>query len=723
MSGTPRVLRRMVARQPALALWGAISPLLPLADALSWLDHWRHPRRSDSDFHPDQLAVLRLSDLGAGQATTAQLSRFRDLLSGCLLTGDDRVLAGLDGQSRVFPTLQIAGTTHRLERRRALLLTASEVEEMTDEALDGVLKALNGRPLILADRPNDSTLTWLGIRVRDQDVVVVPDQDPEPVSVLFLQAHAPGRPPLDLEAERSAIRATVRATFAVESATTMERVAHALSLHAPRVLHFGGHGDDGFLWFEGRGGVPHRETGERLAQAILASVGPEALPELIVLNACESDRFVEDLAQVCRHLVVMDRKISDRTAQAFTEAFYRVLAAKNGDDLQMESLPEAVIAARRAMAEIDPVLAEAAVWIEGKASAVVSVVPSGPAGLETERGAPESTVTVWWGTDRKLVDASDPSAGFGTQRDGRLHTGKIEVSVARGPFGEIDGGGLWRRQRVRTLPQSLREFADLTAFTADLRSGLAAWSRTHTEHPKHLAPELLVFVHGYNVGFDEAARRAAQIHVDLQVPGVTAFYSWASADRLFGYLDDEQSVIHAVPHLQQFLEALLTVSGVNRFHLLAHSMGNRALLRALENVARRAGQRSGKSFGQIFLCAPDVDPDTFRRVAAALPGMAERTTLYVSRRDRALQVSKFLHGVDRIGLYPEVIVVDGVDTIATEDVSGALMGLGHGYYAGTEALLYDIIGLIGQDTPPGAPRPRLHAEPDASNPRYYSFGR
>lgn len=722
MSETPRILRRIVPRQEALTLWGVIAPRLPLAETLPWLERWRHHRRSAPDFHPDQLAVLHLSDVGSSQATSRLLARFRDLLPHCLLTGDDRVLAGLDGHTRAFPNLRTAGaSSHRLERRLALLVTASEVEDMTDDALAAVLRTLNGRPLLLANRPSDPTFDWLRNQVRDQDVVVVPDKDPEPVSLLFLQAQAPGRPSLDLEAERSAIGATVRASFAVESATTLERVGHALALHRPRVLHFGGHGDDGFLWFEGRGGVPHRETGERLAGAILAAVGPDALPELIVLNACESEAFVDDLARVCRNLVVMDRKISDRAAHAFAAGFYRALTSSDGNDLRMKALPEAVVVARRAMAEVDAALAEAAVWIEGKAAAVVSVEPPGAAGLDIERGSPETIVRVWWGTDRKPVDAADPSAGFGTEPDGNLRTGSVEVSVARGPYGEIDGGGLSRRRRVRTIDGSLRGFASPEDFTADLASGLAAWSRAHDKHPKQSAPELLVFVHGYNVGFDEAARRAAQIHVDLRVPGVTAFYSWASADRLTGYLEDENSVVHAIPHLQTFLEALLNVSGVGRFHLLAHSMGNRALLWALENVARRAGERTGKPFGQIFLCAPDVAPDRFARVASALPALAERTTLYISREDRALQLSKLFHGRNRIGLYPEVTVVEGVDTIAAEEVSGALLGLGHGYYARAEALLHDLHSLVLQDMPPSA-RPRLHAEPDASNPRYYSFG-
>ena len=38
----------------------------------------------------------------------------------------------------------------------------------------------------------------------------------------------------------------------------------------------------------------------------------------------------------------------------------------------------------------------------------------------------------------------------------------------------------------------------------------------------------LIFVHGYNVSFQEAALRAAQIGFDLSVKGAMAFFGWPS---------------------------------------------------------------------------------------------------------------------------------------------------------------------------------------------------
>ena len=91
----------------------------------------------------------------------------------------------------------------------------------------------------------------------------------------------------------------------------------------------------------------------------------------------------------------------------------------------------------------------------------------------------------------------------------------------------------------------------------------------------------LLFIHGFRVSFDEAAKRTAQLSFDLRFPGVPMFYSWASAGSLGGYLADQSSVEWTVPHFQEFLWYAATELGAESIHVIAHSLGNRALIRAL----------------------------------------------------------------------------------------------------------------------------------------------
>ena len=52
---------------------------------------------------------------------------------------------------------------------------------------------------------------------------------------------------------------------------------------------------------------------------------------------------------------------------------------------------------------------------------------------------------------------------------------------------------------------------------------------------------LLLFVHGFNVKFANAALRTAQLAHDLKFPGVAMFYSWPSQGDTSAYLHDEEA--------------------------------------------------------------------------------------------------------------------------------------------------------------------------------------
>ena len=63
--------------------------------------------------------------------------------------------------------------------------------------------------------------------------------------------------------------------------------------------------------------------------------------------------------------------------------------------------------------------------------------------------------------------------------------------------------------------------------------------------------DLLVFIHGYNVDFESAVQRTAQIAVDLPFEGVPVCYSWPSQGSLLGYSIDETNAEWTTTHLKQ----------------------------------------------------------------------------------------------------------------------------------------------------------------------------
>jgi esterase/lipase superfamily enzyme len=161
-------------------------------------------------------------------------------------------------------------------------------------------------------------------------------------------------------------------------------------------------------------------------------------------------------------------------------------------------------------------------------------------------------------------------------------------------------------------------------------------------------------------------------------------------------------------------------SGAEKVHIIAHSIGNRGVLRAIDRIANKAQRRTGVLIGQVILAAADVDADTFRDLCSAYGRVSRRTTLYVSSRDRAIEASRWLHDFARAGLLPPIMVVPGIDTINVTNVD--LTTLGHGYVAGARAVLEDMHELLVHDAPPARRFALRQGKTDAGE-RYWIISR
>ncbi|MEK6405601.1 MAG: alpha/beta hydrolase [Acidobacteriota bacterium] len=312
-----------------------------------------------------------------------------------------------------------------------------------------------------------------------------------------------------------------------------------------------------------------------------------------------------------------------------------------------------------------------------------------------EASADEGVVyPVWFATNRKPTAAGD---GFTGERNNRVTRGRVEVHVPESHrFGET-GTPFWKRLlrfdlrddrlRLQHVTQQERD-----AFFSDILEAMQS-AREGGEQP-----HALFFLHGFNVSFEDAAIRAAQIGCDLKVPGATAFFSWPSRGSVTAYPVDEASIEASERAITDFLVDFTANCRAEKVHVIAHSMGNRGLLRALQRIAANA-QIAGKvKFGQIFLAAPDIDRGLFLDLASLYSEHAVRTTLYASNRDLPVHFSSKLHDAPRAGYYEPYTVAPGVDTVAVPDFDIDL--LGHSYFAQAEALLHDIHDLMRHNEDP-----------------------
>jgi esterase/lipase superfamily enzyme len=203
----------------------------------------------------------------------------------------------------------------------------------------------------------------------------------------------------------------------------------------------------------------------------------------------------------------------------------------------------------------------------------------------------------------------------------------------------------------------------------------------------------LLFVHGYNVTFADAARRTAQIAHDIGFDGAPVFYSWPSQGSTPAYTVDEQNVEWTQANLRVFLEDFFVRSDAQNVYLIAHSMGNRALTRAVASLlADKPALRH--RLMEVILTAPDIDADVFKRdIAPRLAAAGRPVTLYASSADQALAASKKVHGSARAGDSGQgLVLVSGVETIDATAVDTSL--LGHSYFAEAQSVLSDMFQLI-----------------------------
>jgi esterase/lipase superfamily enzyme len=210
---------------------------------------------------------------------------------------------------------------------------------------------------------------------------------------------------------------------------------------------------------------------------------------------------------------------------------------------------------------------------------------------------------------------------------------------------------------------------------------------------------VLIFVHGYNVAFDSALRRTAQLSVDLKFAGAPLLYSWPSHGRLAWYRSDQDEADWSAPHLEQFLADIRQRTGAKKINVIAHSMGNRALVGALERLGLRYPYQQ-PMLEQVVMAAPDVGAEDFKiRYAKKVDECAVRTTIYASATDRALLASMHVNQQPRLGLTMSTQAsIDGIDFVDVTPIDMSL--LGHSYFGNHPLMIQELQFLLSKNLGP-----------------------
>jgi esterase/lipase superfamily enzyme/Flp pilus assembly protein TadD len=291
-------------------------------------------------------------------------------------------------------------------------------------------------------------------------------------------------------------------------------------------------------------------------------------------------------------------------------------------------------------------------------------------------------IPIYFATDRK-PDAAQKRVAFGNER-GAVTLGSASVIVPPpkppGIAGEPRNVG-----ELRQLPLSSLAVLNSDALVRAARARLSQSS----------SGEALVFVHGFNVSFDNALRRAAQLAYDLDFDGPVFLFSWPTGESVWGYVRDRDIAQASQENVAEFLKSVVAPVRARNINLITHSVGSLAINEALRSMD--AGSLERLKLDQIVLASPHVDGDLFESCYTKLRKTGTRSTIYSKAGDWALWVSAKLHSplgyLSKSG--PEKLV-DGTDMIDTASVNADVFSLNRDLYADSPALIADLRQIIAK---------------------------
>ncbi|MGX5733656.1 alpha/beta hydrolase [Bosea thiooxidans] len=244
-----------------------------------------------------------------------------------------------------------------------------------------------------------------------------------------------------------------------------------------------------------------------------------------------------------------------------------------------------------------------------------------------------SRITMLVATTRKADE--DPGVLFSGERAAPSFA---EITVSVPPDSARKVGEVQWPSRLPGNPET-----DFVTLKVDKIDRAQALKRFHEKVQRVPKRRVLIFIHGFNNRFEDAVYRFAQIVHDSNAKVVPILFTWPSRGSIFAYGFDRESNNYSRGPLENLLQALSKDPAVGEVSILAHSMGNWVTMEALRQMSIRNGEVSPK-IANVMLAAPDVDVDVFRSQVMEMTGRRPRFTIFVSRDDRALAVSRRVWG-------------------------------------------------------------------------------
>ena len=347
-----------------------------------------------------------------------------------------------------------------------------------------------------------------------------------------------------------------------------------------------------------------------------------------------------------------------------------------------------------------------------------------------------TTPKLFYITDRK----PDGPSSYGPDRSPSMAFGHIEVSYGAGLTWEQLVSRSSTAKGAKSTPLEINKTEEMTRFpqtplpfTVDngaiktLPEFQAAYEAKQAEvhqtikeeFQKTNRKEIVLFVHGFNNTFENAALALADVWHYTGRVGVPVLYSWPAANSgLTGYFQDTEAVKFSVFHFKETMRILSATPGLERIQIVAHSRGTEVVTTGLrelviEHRAQGRNPRHSLKIQNLIMAAPDLDFGVVqqRLVSERFGPAIGQVTVYLNQNDGALGLSQRVASGRRFGrlTFDDLSAGDkqifsrvkNVHFIDIQDVKGLIR---HAYFRENPGVLSDIAITIRENAQPGSPQ-------------------
>ncbi len=338
----------------------------------------------------------------------------------------------------------------------------------------------------------------------------------------------------------------------------------------------------------------------------------------------------------------------------------------------------------------------------------------------------EEDLTIFYATDRAPASDGGEAPFYQHERGHVLRLGKASILMGdqkytweearrisllknrpdRYPL-QVDG-----IDEIGRLRASYSEFYPLSDKDAEVWGDQAFADDINAQLANARVKDIYIYVHGYNVRFDNPILVSSELWHFLGYEGVMIAYAWPSTPSVFAYAKDLETAEYTARHFRWLLQFLAENTDAERIHIIGYSAGTRIVLRALHSMSLRYFDDSDEALadryrvGEVLIISSDYDRDVFvADLEDRVLDIPQRMTVYRSATDKALGISSLLLAQRRLG---EIMPGEGlsledlrilgarqaIDVIDVTEAKAAASGNGHHYFRQSPWVSSDVLTTI-----------------------------